>query len=328
MKLYKYIKVSAVLLTLWATMQACEDDSLPAEALAPRTTFTMSAKSVTEGDEVTFSDNSTNRPTAWAWDLPGASPNTSNEPNPTVIYETPGVYDVALVTSNTYGSDTVSLKDVITVIAKPKTDIDGVVAQVRLNFENDLVNEGLVDIDPTISPEPVATGSPSYGTRPEGGGSYIFDGTNSLEINGYTGINGKDQRSVALWVKTTSTSTTGLVNWGKNAKGSRFSLKAQAAGQARVEWQGGGITGVTTINDGNWHHVACTYDGTDVIIYVDGVEDIKIDATDAINTGSAGEVNVAIGSQEDRGFFVGEMDNVRIFDKTLSIGEIGILKNK
>ena len=43
-----------------------------------------------------------------------------------------------------------------------------------------------------------------------------------------------------------------------------------------VEIGNGHISGQTGLMDGQWHHIAAVYDGTDKIIYVDGVEDARV----------------------------------------------------
>src|ERR1017187_635636 len=37
------------------------------------------------------------------------------------------------------------------------------------------------------------------------------------------------------------------------------------------------IFGVTTVNDGAWHHVAGVYDGTNLVLYVDGVPEAELE---------------------------------------------------
>ncbi|RMF02052.1 MAG: PKD domain-containing protein [Bacteroidetes bacterium] len=53
---------------------------------------------------VQFTDNSTGTPLSWAWSFPGGEPATSDAANPTVVYTTPGIYDVGLSVRNAYGS--------------------------------------------------------------------------------------------------------------------------------------------------------------------------------------------------------------------------------
>jgi len=54
-----------------------------------------------------YFDVSTNNPTSWNWSMPGASPSTSNQPNPQVTYATGGNYTVTLIASNAAGADTI-----------------------------------------------------------------------------------------------------------------------------------------------------------------------------------------------------------------------------
>lgn len=56
------------------------------------------------GTPVTFTDESTGKPTAWAWGFEGGTPTTSFDQNPTVIYAEQGTYGVTLNVSNDAGS--------------------------------------------------------------------------------------------------------------------------------------------------------------------------------------------------------------------------------
>ncbi|MCD4788642.1 MAG: PKD domain-containing protein, partial [Bacteroidales bacterium] len=84
-------------------------------ALAPVADFTADTTTIFEGESVQFSDLSTNNPTTREWFFEGGTPGTSNEQNPLITYNTPGVYDVTLTVTNAYGSDTKIIDDYITV---------------------------------------------------------------------------------------------------------------------------------------------------------------------------------------------------------------------
>jgi hypothetical protein len=58
------------------------------------------------GKSVMFADSSSNNPTSWSWSFPGGTPSSSTLQNPTIVYNTPGVYDVSLTASNANGSYT------------------------------------------------------------------------------------------------------------------------------------------------------------------------------------------------------------------------------
>ena len=74
--------------------------------IPPTADFTADNTSITEGETVTFSDQSNNEPTSWSWTFEGGTPGTSNQQNPMVTYATAGTYSVTMLVSNPAGSDT------------------------------------------------------------------------------------------------------------------------------------------------------------------------------------------------------------------------------
>nr|MDA3865931.1 GEVED domain-containing protein [Salinivirgaceae bacterium] len=86
-------------------------------APAPVANFSANATTITAGASVSFTDQSTNNPTAWAWSFDGATPSTSTTQNPTVTYNTAGTYQVSLTVSNGTGNDTETKYSYITVEA-------------------------------------------------------------------------------------------------------------------------------------------------------------------------------------------------------------------
>ncbi len=85
----------------------------------PVASFTASDTFICAGQTITFTDTSTNIPSAWTWTFEGGTPATSTDQNPVVTYNTPGVYDVTLVAANYNGTNQVILTDHITVFANP-----------------------------------------------------------------------------------------------------------------------------------------------------------------------------------------------------------------
>ena len=77
--------------------------------------FTANLTEVCEGDEVEFYDMSLGGVTSWEWTFEGGTPSTSTLQNPSIIYETEGVYDVSLTVSDGVDSHTVTFEDYITV---------------------------------------------------------------------------------------------------------------------------------------------------------------------------------------------------------------------
>ncbi|MGI4831972.1 MAG: alpha-amylase family glycosyl hydrolase [Janthinobacterium lividum] len=73
----------------------------------PYAKFFASTLTAIPGEVVRFNDASeAGSPTAWSWTFVGGSPATSTDPNPTVVWTTPGTYAVNLTTTNASGSTT------------------------------------------------------------------------------------------------------------------------------------------------------------------------------------------------------------------------------
>jgi len=81
----------------------------------------------------------------------------------------------------------------------------------------------------------------------------------------------------------------------------------------------------TNIWDGNWHYVAGTYDGSDVKLFVDGIQ-VNGDVDNVQDIFYEGTGNLYIGSYNGAApySFVGLVDNVRIWNKALSAEELGM----
>ncbi len=83
---------------------------------APITSFSSSDNSVCIGSCVNFTDLSVNLPTSWSWYFFGSNTPNSTSQNPTnICYNTAGSFDVALVSSNSTGSDSLFLANFITI---------------------------------------------------------------------------------------------------------------------------------------------------------------------------------------------------------------------
>ena len=81
----------------------------------PKTDFAASETNICLGSTVQFTDNSTGVPATWKWVFDGGSPSTSTSQNPSVTYNTVGVYPVKLVISNSLGRDSLVKTNYITV---------------------------------------------------------------------------------------------------------------------------------------------------------------------------------------------------------------------
>ena len=170
-----------------------------------------------------------------------------------------------------------------------------------------------------------------------GGGALSLDGDGDyVEMAGYDGVGGGAARTVSAWIKTTAVDGE-IVTWGDlGFAGGSWIMRTNFAGLLRVEIGSGKIVGTTAINDGQWHHVAAVLmdDGTpnvsEIQLYVDGqLEVLTAQGNRVINTGSALPVRVGICVEQggDR-YFDGQIDDVRIYERAMTAGEVGTIFNQ
>jgi PKD repeat protein len=79
---------------------------------------------VCKGAPVSFTDESTGRPTAWNWQFPGGVPSSSTEKNPSgIVYPFTGTYDVSLTVTNAFGTQTKTRSSYIQVRNMPYVNL-------------------------------------------------------------------------------------------------------------------------------------------------------------------------------------------------------------
>jgi PKD repeat protein len=101
-----------------------------------------SETSTCETYEVQYTDMSTGNPTAWYWEFPGGTPDTSREQNPVITYNTAGKYDVTLVVERGDNSDTAYMADYIDVYELPAVAFD-VMEQQCVNYPAFELTQGM-----------------------------------------------------------------------------------------------------------------------------------------------------------------------------------------
>lgn len=79
--------------------------------------FSANRTSICVGESIDFSDNSYNAVTSRTWTFQGGTPASSSAENPTVTYNTPGIYEVSLSATDGSSSDTETKTGYIRVLA-------------------------------------------------------------------------------------------------------------------------------------------------------------------------------------------------------------------
>jgi PKD repeat protein len=98
--------------------------------IVPQAGFTVNANSGKAPFEGVFHDTSTGNPTQYQWDFGDRC--SSDSKNPTHTYEKPGKYTVILTVTNNDGSDTITKKGYVQVIAPLKVPTSGSSLNIRL----------------------------------------------------------------------------------------------------------------------------------------------------------------------------------------------------
>jgi len=148
-----------------------------------------------------------------------------------------------------------------------------------------------------------------------------------VQMNGYKGILGTSAFSITAWIRVGSNGQ--MVSWGNTGTSRRVEFRVNA-GRLRVDTGGGNVQGDTNILDDQWHHVAVTVKANatlssgDVVFYLDGQDDTRV-STDADIFDMTANFDVKIGQMYDFSssrWFVGLIDDLRIYDKELTPEEI------
>ena len=157
--------------------------------------------------------------------------------------------------------------------------------------------------------------------------SLDFLGGQQIDSSSNLGISGASPRTFSAWIKTTdggggwdvivATGNTG--NTGNN-----FELDFRSGKITFNDWGTDTFSGAT-VNDGNWHNICLTYNGTILKLYIDGIEDTAGDFP-ATKSVSSTDTPVRIGGMNHSSkYFSGQIDEVAIFDYALSQSQVTTL---
>ena len=163
-----------------------------------------------------------------------------------------------------------------------------------------------------------------------------FDGTNDTVLVSDSSSLNLTEFTFAHWVKSTTPGGVGATRQTVSKGGQNYIFswshssdlydKACALFDATNTWRSSGSVSQQLDAD-TWYHIACVYDGTDLIAYVNGVEGAwaTINQTPTTNNGS-----LSIGSGVNlngsgASFFSGVIDDVRVYNRALSEAEINFI---
>jgi hypothetical protein len=174
----------------------------------------------------------------------------------------------------------------------------------------------------TIVGNPVWIVTPAvYALQLDGDGDYV-------DLRNDSNLNITNQITVAAWIKVDTFDcewqaiiTKGDGSWRLQRNGTEDSIEFACTGAFVPNALVGSLFGTISVNDGRWHHVAGTYDGSRICLYVDGKLDVSSEATGSIEVN---DYNVLIGANAEKPNrnFKGSIDDVRIYSYALSAEEV------
>lgn len=147
------------------------------------------------------------------------------------------------------------------------------------------------------------------------GKSFLFDGTTVINVGKIKELIRPDEITVEAWVNPSDLSGWKLIccNWGGAVVGA-YHLGVEAGVPKLHITNAAGVTtfaaAVAPLNVDEWQHVAGTYDGKSIKIYVNGELANEANASGALKDN---DMDVIIGSKDSREFqWKGRIDEVRI----------------
>jgi len=188
---------------------------------------------------------------------------------------------------------------------------------------------------------------PTWGTGRKGGG-LEFDGISGY-VDAGTGssLDMTNAITISAWAKNIGNNTNGwsagnryddvVTKWDCTGSCSETSWWFGITSDGRVSWvvinstgryTSLGARGTTIIrDDSEWHHLAVTYDGSYVMIYVDGIVEFEKSYSEGVNVNSSIPIRIAASGHVLPGAFNGTIDEVRVYNRSLSNDEIEALMN-
>ncbi len=218
--------------------------------------------------------------------------------------------------------DNLEIRGVVPYLGPVNPGTEGLAAYYP--FENDVLDASGNGNDGTIVGDPVfVDGPPGYGMAMEFDGidDYVDCGNaESLDITG--------DITVACWIKVAAFSKTWETILAKGDHAYRMSRGPGDGDSIHFGCNGpsgGNLNASTIVTTDTWRHVALVYDGTDKIIYIDGVEDARLASEGSIESHDEHNLFIGENSEAVNRFLTGLVDEVMIYNRALSEAEIRYL---
>ncbi len=258
--------------------------------------FSANLTTVNQGGSVIFTDLTSGNPNVWTWTFQGVTPSVFDVQNPTVTYPVPGNYNVTLAVTNSYGES------------------------------SQITKQAYITVTQYISPC----------------NAILFDGTDDyVDCGNRSTLRFQSNFTVEAWINPTEASgfplsfmnlTTDYKNgYGFGFINGKLRFLVHPLSMNVTDWET--LPGVN-IPLNQWSHVAGTYDGKVIKIYLNGVlaDSKTISTTVQSILWNTLPTGLYIGrymatTPSEASYFKGSVDDVRLWRTTRSGTEIATSYN-
>ena len=165
-------------------------------------------------------------------------------------------------------------------------------------------------------------------------GLYL-DGINDYVTITYTSSYEIDFITLSIWVYPTSTGQNDQL-FSKDNSGSNRSWQFRENNDGTVRFivfddddsSNGQITSTNTLALNDWNHVAGTWDGSDIKLFINGQFDSSTSFSGLLNKDETNNAFLGRSENGDPGYFEGRLDDARIYNRALTEDEINTLFNQ
>ncbi len=163
--------------------------------------------------------------------------------------------------------------------------------------------------------------SPTLGTDRFGkeGGALEFNGSSYIEVPSFNELQGANEFTIGFWIKFNDPQDYVMwrdSGWLIEVRNSNYRFRFNLDGSWRTSFYMDHIIG-------EWHHVSVTWDGTNTRSYLNA--DIKINSTDDSSYNYMSNISDILNIAHRSTYFEGEIDDVRMYNRSLSQEEISLL---
>ncbi|HCK81604.1 MAG TPA: hypothetical protein DIC59_09080 [Candidatus Competibacteraceae bacterium] len=295
---------------------ATKTNYISVSAAAPAASFSATPTSGPAPLSTTFKNTSTGTITSYSWNFGDGT--TSTSANPTHTYSKTGAYTVSLTATGPAGSNSKTQTSYITV-AGAGTNTGGLVA--AYNFEE---ASGAAVLDASGKGNQGAIGGSTRVASGKYGKALAFDGVDDLvTVNDSASLDLTAGMTLEAWVYP-STNAGWKPVLVKEIDSLYYLYASTTFGNAPAMGAKIGsyplLYGNTPLPLNGWTHLAATYDGATQRLYLNGTLVAQRSVSGAIAI-SAEPLRIG-GSSHWGEYFSGRIDDVRIYNRALTLNEI------